>query len=134
MKISRETVVTIYVLIIIFFLSMAWVHKSHGAEFPAYQYVELSDLSDHPDKYHDEEIQIRGSIHRIDQYIGAYGGEYIGLTMNDGITIFFYAKTGVAMLVNGDTVLVDGTFHKYGKFGGQGHDFFITTHRLERLQ
>jgi hypothetical protein len=140
----RNIIEWIAILWCVFFLSMFWINNSHASEFPAYsfmltewkayQHVETSALADHADKYHDAEIQIRSKIHRINEYTGVYGGEYIGLTMDDDITVFFYAKTGVTALVSGDTILVDGTYHKFGKFGGQSHDYFITTHRLERLQ
>ena len=122
------------VAIILAFVIAMSINNSHAAGFSSYQYVELADLTDHADKWNDQEVQIRGQIHKIDQYTGAYGGEYVGLKLGEGITVFFYAKTGVDMLVEGDMILVDGTYHKWSKFGGQSHDYFITTHRLQRLQ
>jgi hypothetical protein len=121
-------------LVIIILFSLFIVKYSHGAEFPSYQYVEISDLANNADKWNTEEVQIKGKIHDINEYTGVYGGEYIGLTMSDGITVFFYAKTGISALAIGDIILVDGRFHKFSKFGGYGYNMFITTHHLQRLE
>lgn len=131
MKELRELAIGIILLIL---LTLFMVRNGHSAEFPAYRTIALSDLAQHADSYNSTEVRVKGKIKDISAYTGVYGGQYIGLALNDDITVYFYAKTGVEPLSVGDTVVVDGIFHKFALFGGQSHDFFITTHHLELIK
>lgn len=108
--------------------------KAYAIQFPSYAYITLEDLSNNADKYNGQEIQIRGEIQNMDEFTGAYGGQYIGLSLDHGIMVMIYASEIHKALVVGDVILVSGTFHKYGKYGGQGHDYYIATHHMELMQ
>lgn len=130
MKELRELAIGIGLIIL---LCLFMAKCGNAAEFKHYQFISLEDISNNADKYNAEEIQTRGEIKHIDSFTGVYGGEYIGLSMDEGIIILVYAAEVHQALVVGDVILVDGTFHKYGKYGGQGHDYYIATHHLERM-
>lgn len=125
---------SVIIMLVAFIIATAINNRAYAASFPAYQYIELQELADHSDKYNSEEIQIKGVVKDINEYTGVYGGIYIGLTTDFNITIYFYAKDGVASLAIGDHVLVYGVYHKYALYGGTGHSDFIATHHLERLE
>lgn len=129
---SDEISIILFFVLVIFILSVVFAATCRSAEFPSYSYVDLNQLSDNADKYNAEEVQVKGKILRIDQFTGSYGGEYYGLVMGD-ITIYIYTSDFYNTLRAGDTVLVDGRFLKFGKFGGTGHNYMIVTHKLERL-
>lgn len=128
---SGEISLLIIVLVLVVLL-LALSKNCKAVEFPSYSYVDLSQLANDPDKYNSEEVQVKGKVLRVDEYTGVYGGTYYGLVMGD-ITIYAYQEDFTSTVVAGDTVLVDGRFLKFGRYGGTGHNYMIVTHKLERL-
>jgi hypothetical protein len=118
--------------LILLFVALAAEHYAHGATFAPYKYTELNELSKNGDKHNGEEVQIKGKVLRIDQLYGVYGGQYLAVVLGD-IIVYVYNAELHGNINAGDTVLVDGTFHVYGLFGGTGHDYYIATHHIERV-
>lgn len=128
----KDLLTTITVISLAVALVLCTISHSKANEFPSYSYVDLNQLANDPDKYNSEEIQVKGKVLRIDEYTGVYGGTYYGLVMGD-ITIYAYQEDFTSTVVAGDTVLVDGRFLKFGRYGGTGHNYMLITHKLERL-
>lgn len=133
MKELREALIGIGLIILL----IMFMHKCSSAaeyKFIPYHYVGLKEIVDNPDKYNSEEIQVRGMIHEIQDFVGVYQGEYVGLLMDEGIMIFVYKAEIHTILRKGDSILVDGTFHIYSLYGGQGHSNYIAVHKLQRVE
>lgn len=128
----KDLLTTITVISLTVALVLCTISHSKANEFTSYSYVDLNQLANDPDKYNSEEVQVKGKVLRIDEYTGVYGGTYYGLVMGD-ITIYAYQEDFTSTVVAGDTVLVDGRFLKFGRYGGTGHNYMIVTHKLERL-
>ena len=98
-----------------------------------YQYVETSELANNSKEYNSQEVQIKDQVKNVSEYTGVYGGEYLGLEISEGVTVFVYKSEVHQTVRAGDTILVDGVFHYFALFGGTGHDMFISTRHFQVL-
>lgn len=121
--------ITAFTMLVLFM-----VMNSHAMEFHHYQYTPLLELANNPDQFNNKEVQIKGGVHEIAGYTGVYGGEYIGITTDEDITIFLYKSEIPGSLHLGDIIVVDGIYHTYALYGGSGHNYFIATHHIEVLR
>jgi hypothetical protein len=112
-------------------LSMLWAYNAHAT---TYKFVELDQLSNHAEEYNAEDIQIKGRVVQIDSYTGRYGGEYIGIVLEHGITVYAYPVELTNRVSVGDMILVDGRFHVFSLYGGATHDNYIATHHIEKIE
>ena len=117
---------------LVIILALLWMSNAHA--FQSYKFVELEQLSTHTEEYNAEEVQTKGKIVQIDSYTGRYGGQYIGIVLEHGITVYVYITELPSRFSVGDMILVDGRFHVYSLFGGSTHDNYIATHHLEKIE
>ena len=99
-----------------------------------YQPVSTLELATNPDKYDGLEVQIHGEISQAIYLIGRYGGEYVGITLTDGITVYVYKEELHINPRIGHILYVSGVFHKYSLFAGYGYSNFIGTRKIEKVE
>ena len=99
-----------------------------------YKPVSTFELSTNPEKYDGLEVQTRGEISQVIYLIGRYGGEYVGITLTDGITVYVYKDELHINPKIGHVLYVAGVFHKYSLYAGYGYDNFIGTRKIEKVE
>lgn len=122
----------IIVTALVFILALLWTCNAHAAT--EYKFVELGQLATHTEEYNAEDVKTKGTVIKIDEYTGIYGGQYIGIVLEHGITVYAYPVELSIRVSVGDIILVDGRFHIYSLYGGATHDNYIATHHLKKIE
>lgn len=133
-KTTRMIIEWIIILVVVFFLSMAWLSISHAETLAKSADITLEDLASNPELYDGATVELKGKIKNITELIGRYEGQYVGITLDHGITAYIYQSEIYSPLVIGETIFVMGVFHKYMLYAGSGHDLFIAVKHLNSFK
>ena len=116
------------------FLSLSSAMTVQAVSLDKYTEVTVEALASNPDMYDGLEVQTKGTIKKVSELTGVYNGQYVGITLDHGISAYIYRSELESSLYVGETIFIKGMFHKYMLFGGTGHDLFIAIKYLNSFK
>ncbi|MBO8144203.1 MAG: hypothetical protein H0Z16_06450 [Thermodesulfobacterium sp.] len=81
------------------------------------QVLTISDILDHPDKYHLKTVQVKGKVLDVKHKVSKKGNEYTVFVLSDGKASIKVFTFGTPEINIGDVVKVEGIFYKVKHVG-----------------